>query len=184
MKEVKDSPRALVRIGYDNRVYKTYRGRLADERYHNEKKLLRFLERKGCDFVPRVLDSNDEELLLVMSNCGQPVAQMIQEKMDKIYLELERYGVRHDDQAMRNITYDARRGRFCVIDFEFAKPVQTETEVDRGWATIEWAGAVDRGRFRSRNDDSFLAFTIGPEGFRQLPNEGQANIEDGDLVLW
>ncbi|MFQ3271692.1 MAG: hypothetical protein ACI9A1_002019, partial [Lentimonas sp.] len=27
---------------------------------------------------------------------------------------------RHDDAEVRNITYDARQGRFCVIDFEFA----------------------------------------------------------------
>ncbi len=183
MKDVKDSPRALVRIGYDTRVYKTYRGRLAEERYHNEKKLLGFLERRGCDFVPRVLDSNDEELLLVMSNCGQPVSQMTQSKMDKIFAELEKYGVRHDDQAMRNITYEPNRGRFCVIDFEFAKALEGNEAVDRGWSRIRWAGAVDIGRFRERNDDTFLVFTIDEEGFRQLPDEGSADIEDGDLVF-
>ncbi|MGY8686186.1 MAG: serine/threonine protein phosphatase, partial [Verrucomicrobiales bacterium] len=62
MKDLKDSPRALVRIGYDNRVYKTYRGRLKEERYFTEKKVLRFLERQECDFVPRVLDADDDEL--------------------------------------------------------------------------------------------------------------------------
>jgi len=45
MKEVKDSPRAHVRIGYDGRVHKTYRGRMAEERYHTEKTILRFLAR-------------------------------------------------------------------------------------------------------------------------------------------
>jgi len=28
--------------------------------------------------------------------------------------------VRHDDPDMRNVTYRAADGRFCVIDFEFA----------------------------------------------------------------
>lgn len=183
MKEVKDSPRATVRIGYDNRVYKTYRGRLAEERYHNEKKLLSYLERRGCDFVPRVLDSNDDELQLVMSSCGQPVTQMSPEKMDKIFTELEKYGVRHDDQAVRNITYDVHRGRFCVIDFEFAKPVEDLATVERGWTRVRWSGKVDKGRFRKRNDDTFLAFTIDEEGFRQLPDSGEADIESGDLVF-
>lgn len=173
----------MVRIGYDNRVYKTYRGRLAEERYHNEKKLLGFLERRGCDFVPRVLDSNDDELQLVMSNCGQPVTTMTQEKMDKIFGDLESYGVRHDDQAMRNITYDAMRVRFCVIDFEFAKPVGAEAKVERGWSTVRWSGKVDPGRFRRQNDDTFRAFTIDEEGFRELPETGEASIEDGDLIF-
>ena len=28
--------------------------------------------------------------------------------------------MRHDDQALRNVTYRASDGRFCLIDFEFA----------------------------------------------------------------
>ena len=72
MRDVKDSPRAHVRIGYDGRVHKTYRGRMAEERYHTEKNLLRFLERRGCDFVPRVLECHDEELLLVMGLVALP----------------------------------------------------------------------------------------------------------------
>ena len=39
---------------------------------------------------------------------------------DEIFAELEKYGVRHDDPDIRNVTYRAQDGRFCVIDFEFA----------------------------------------------------------------
>ena len=182
MKEVKDSPRAHVRIGYDGRVHKTYRGRMAEERYHTEKTILRFLERRGCDFVPRMLDCDDDQLLLVMSNCGQPVDTMTQPKMDALFDELEGFGVRHADQATRNVTYDARRGRLCVIDFEFADLVDKHP-TRPAWTILRWAGKVDKGRFRKQNDDTLAVFTIDQEGFRQLAEEGEANIEDGDLVF-
>jgi hypothetical protein len=38
----------------------------------------------------------------------------------ELFAELERYGVRHDDAEMRNVTYRMQDGRFCLIDFEFA----------------------------------------------------------------
>jgi hypothetical protein len=41
--------------------------------------------------------------------------------MREIYDSLLAFGVRHQDAVLRNITYDRRAGRFCVIDFEFAQ---------------------------------------------------------------
>jgi tRNA A-37 threonylcarbamoyl transferase component Bud32 len=37
-----------------------------------------------------------------------------------LFAELEKFGVRHDDPDMRNVTYRFSDGRFCLIDFEFA----------------------------------------------------------------
>ena len=70
MQEVKDTQRALVRIGYDGRVHKTFRGPLARERFENEVRVLRHLEARGCEFVPRVLEADPENLYLVTTNCG------------------------------------------------------------------------------------------------------------------
>jgi len=120
MQDVKDTPRALVRIGFDGRVHKTFRGHLARERFENEVRVLRFLEEKGCDFVPKVLETEPAELRLVTTNCGQRVDQLGPEKMRELYDSLLPFGVRHQDAEMRNITYDRARGRFCIIDFEFA----------------------------------------------------------------
>lgn len=117
-----------------------------------------------------------------MSNCGQPVDTMTQPKMDALFDELEGFGVRHADQATRNVTYDARRGRLCVIDFEFADLVDKHP-TRPAWTILRWAGKVDKGRFRKQNDDTLAVFTIDQEGFRQLAEEGEANIEDGDLVF-
>ena len=41
MHEVKDTQRAVVRIGYDGRVHKTFRGAKAQERFDNEVRVLR-----------------------------------------------------------------------------------------------------------------------------------------------
>lgn len=120
MHEVKDTPRAIVRIGFDGRVHKTFRGHLASERFANEVKVLRHLETRGCDFVPRLLESDPVALKIVTTNCGSIVDQLNPGRMKELFAELENYSVRHDDAFMRNVTYRATDGRFCLIDFEFA----------------------------------------------------------------
>lgn len=120
MQEAKNTARAVVHIGFDGRVHKWFRGPQARERYENEVRVLEFLAKHGCDFVPRVLEKTDDKLYLVTSSCGSRVERLSDEKKRQIFMELEQYGVRHEDAEVRNITYDSRKGRFCVIDFEFA----------------------------------------------------------------
>lgn len=120
MREMKDTARALVRISYDGRVHKTFRGHLAQERFTHEVRVLRRLEERGCTFVPQLLEVDPEALKIVTTNCGTRVDQLNPERQKEIFAELERYGVRHEDRELRNITYRASDGRFCVIDFEFA----------------------------------------------------------------
>ena len=120
MREVKDTLRALVRIGYDGRVFKTFRGPKAEERFANEVRVLRHLEARGCPFVPRLLEANPEGLRIVTSNCGSRVEHLDEERCAEIFSELKKYGVRHDDAEVRNVTYRQSDGRFCLIDFEFA----------------------------------------------------------------
>lgn len=127
MQQVKDTLRATVRIGYDGRVHKTFRGPKAEERFATEVRVLRHLEAHGCTFVPTLLEVHPEELRIVTSNCGQRVEHLDVERMREIYAELEKYGVRHDDAEMRNITYRQGDGRFCIIDFEFAT-ILSDTE--------------------------------------------------------
>ena len=118
--EVKDTLRALVRIGYDGRVTKTFRGPQAAERFANEVRVLRHLEGRGCSFVPRLLEDDSAALRIVTTNCGSRVEHLDAGRAREIFGELVAYGVRHDDAEVRNITYNQRNGRFCVIDFEFA----------------------------------------------------------------
>lgn len=120
MHDVKDTLRALVRIGFDGRVHKTFRGPKAEERFANEVRVLRFLEKQDCPFVPRLLEAKEDQLKIVTTSCGQRVDHLDDERMKELYAELETYGVRHDDAELRNVTYRRADGRFCLIDFEFA----------------------------------------------------------------
>ncbi|MDR1283774.1 MAG: serine/threonine protein phosphatase [Opitutaceae bacterium] len=120
MHEVKDTRRATVRIGYDGRVHKTFRGYQARERFEHEVKVLRHLEERDCGFVPKILETDPGRLLLVTDNCGSRVEHLAPERIPEIFAELEHYGVRHEDPFLRNITYRRGDGRFCIIDFEYA----------------------------------------------------------------
>jgi tRNA A-37 threonylcarbamoyl transferase component Bud32 len=125
MHEIKDTARALVRIGYDGRVHKTFRGPKALERFTNEVRVLRLLEARGCTFVPRLLAVEPEALKIITTNCGSRVEHLGEERRRELFAELEPFGVRHDDPDIRNVTYRASDGRFCVIDFEFATLLET-----------------------------------------------------------
>lgn len=120
MQDVKDTLRALVRLGYDGRVHKTFRGPKADERFANEVRVLRHLEERCCPFVPRLLEADERRLHIVTTNCGSRVQHLDEERTRELFAELEQYGVVHDDPEVRNVTYRQSDGRFCLIDFEFA----------------------------------------------------------------
>lgn len=129
MQQVKDTQRSRVRIGYDGRVHKIFRGPKARERFENEIRVLRHLEERGCDFVPRILTIDEESLTLVTTNCGRRVERIGADRMKEVYDELAGFGVRHEDAFDRNITYRQSDGRFCVIDFEFATIITDEGEI-------------------------------------------------------
>jgi tRNA A-37 threonylcarbamoyl transferase component Bud32 len=120
MDQVKDTLRALVRIGWDGRVHKIFRGPEAKERFENEVRVLRHLEARGCPFVPRLLEADPSQLRMVTTSCGSRVDHLDEARCKELFAELEPYGVRHDDPEMRNVTYRQSDGRFCLIDFEFA----------------------------------------------------------------
>ena len=121
MRNLKDGIRSLVKIDYHGNVHKYFRGTDKEERFANEIRILKALEQRGCDYVPRYIDSNESELHLITTSCGSPAPDISQKKTDKLFGELEqKYGVRHDDPFSRNITYEPNAGRFCIIDFELA----------------------------------------------------------------
>ena len=117
---MKNTPRSTVHIGFDGRVHKRFSGKYAQERFKNEVRILRYLEKQGCEFVPRVLHDESEELYLVTSNVGGIVQSISSSKLESLFTELESFGVIHDDPFARNVTYSPQLGRFCIIDFEFA----------------------------------------------------------------
>jgi tRNA A-37 threonylcarbamoyl transferase component Bud32 len=120
MLTVKNTLRATVRLSFDGRVVKTYHGPDSKERFENEVRVLKFLEAQGCNFVPRLLETDEKKLRIITTNCGSRVEHIDEKRMKELFAELEKFGVRHDDADPRNVTYRSSDGRFCLIDFEFA----------------------------------------------------------------
>lgn len=120
MLKVKDTLRATVHLSFDGRVFKAYHGPQAQARFDNEVRVLRHLKARGCDFVPRLLGADADQLRIITTNCGTRVEQLDEKRRAELFAELEKFGVRHDDPDIRNVTYRFSDGRFCIIDFEFA----------------------------------------------------------------
>jgi tRNA A-37 threonylcarbamoyl transferase component Bud32 len=127
MLKVKDTLRATVHLSFDGTVIKKYHGPNAQERFDNETRVLRHLEARGCNFVPRLLEADEKNLRIVTSNCGTRVERIDDQRAKELFAELEKFGVRHDDADPRNITYRFKDGRFCLIDFEFATILPSES---------------------------------------------------------
>ena len=120
MLQVKDTLRATVQLSFDGRVFKTYHGPDARQRFNTEVLILRHLEKNGCGFVPKLLAADPDKIKITTTNCGSRVEHLDAQRTQELFAELEPYGVRHDDPDLRNVTYRQADGRFCVIDFEFA----------------------------------------------------------------
>jgi tRNA A-37 threonylcarbamoyl transferase component Bud32 len=120
MLKVKDTLRSTVNLAFDGRVFKTYHGPDAHSRFEHEVKVLRHLEAKGCNFVPRLLEVDPKKPRIITTNCGSRVEHLDDARMKSLLAELEKYGVRHDDPDVRNVCYRQVDGRFCLVDFEFA----------------------------------------------------------------
>ena len=168
MKDLKDGIRALVRLDFQGRVHKTFRGTDRDKRFARECEVLRILEQRGCDYVPRLLEAHEEELRIVTTSCGAPAPQLSQKKARSLFDALERdYGVRHDDPEPRNVTYSMQMGRFCLIDFELAeileKPEESTVPDSDVWR-VRWQALSEQGSKHEANDDSWLALGISRSG--------------------
>jgi predicted Ser/Thr protein kinase len=120
MLQVKDTLRSTVQASFDGRVLKTYHGPDAQVRFNHEMRVLRLLEERGCTFVPRLLEADPVKIRIVTTNCGTRVDHLDAKRAKELFLELEEYGIRHDDPDRRNVTYRQADGRFCIVDFEYA----------------------------------------------------------------
>jgi hypothetical protein len=120
MLKIKDTLRSTVNLTFDGRVIKSYHAADAETRFDHEVQVLRHLEAKGCTFVPRLLEADRKKLRIITTNCGTRVEHLDEKRTKELFDELEKFGVRHDDPDIRNVTYRQSDGRFCLVDFEFA----------------------------------------------------------------
>lgn len=185
MLKIKDTLRATVNLTFDGRVVKAYHGPDAATRFANEVRVLRHLEMRGCPFVPRLLDADAAKLRIITSNCGSRVEHLDAPRIKELFGELEKFGVRHDDCDLRNVTYRHQDGRFCLIDFEFAtilddSPAGPDQKTSR---TLIWSGLSDIGRVRKNNEDSFAGLRFDAHEVHRLGRHGEATTGDMDFVF-
>src|SRR5687768_764989 len=102
MLQVKDTLRSTVNLTFDGRVFKVYHGPKAQERFDNETRILKFLEERSCEFVPKLLEADRSQLRIITSNCGSRVEHLDAQRTQELFAELEQFGVRHDDPDIRN----------------------------------------------------------------------------------
>ena len=185
MLKVKDTLRATVHLTFDGRVVKAYHGPNATERFEKEVQILKFLEARGCDFVPKLLEADAEKIRIITSNCGTRVEHLDEERRRELFTELESFGVRHDDPDMRNVTYRRSDGRFCVIDFEFATllPDLPMKQTQAPTMTLHWSGLSDIGKVRKNNEDSFLGIRFDAHEIQRLGKIGESKTDDHDFVF-
>lgn len=126
MNKIKDTQRAVVRYGFDGHIHKTFSGPMSQIRFENEVRVLKYLEDRGCGFVPKLLEANALNLEMVTTNCGAEVENISSPRLVELFESLEReFGVLHGDAFSRNVTYNHRTGKFNVIDFEYSTIIET-----------------------------------------------------------
>lgn len=186
MKELKDGIRSLVRLDINGRVHKQFRGTDSDKRFSNEVLVLKALEERDCPNVPVLIDSDESTLTIVTTSCGAPAPLLTQEKATALFDELEQiYGIRHDDPEPRNVTYSAKLGRFCLIDFELAEilPIPSESESHSAVWRAVWQSLTQQGTGHEGNDDSCISLAVCPNGVRKLGESGEELLDPEHLVL-
>lgn len=187
MRELKDGIRSKVKLDFQGRVHKWFRGTDADKRYANEILVLKTLQERGCPYVPQLLEEHPDELYFVSTNCGALAEGISRKKADALFAELEDdYGIRHDDAEPRNVTYNAKTGRFNLIDFELSTILdlsEGNPHESNQVVRVTWAAASRRGKTHKANDDFWLSLLIQPDGSTAAPSEGEILLDPEHLVL-
>ncbi len=136
---------------------------------------------------PFVLQS--ETLEIVTSNCGARVQHLTDAKVAEIFGELEKFGVRHDDPFLRNITYRAHDGVSVLSILSLPRSLEKQLLqvikhiLGSSAKSIRWSGTTDRGKFRPNNEDAFLGMQLDHQGIRYLGKTGEALLESSDYIF-
>ncbi len=104
---LKDIDRCLVK--YDrtnNTIVKNFRGRDKKKRFENETTILRYLESKGCECVPKLLDSDPETLTTITTYVGENALKINEIDHRSLHNRVEAFGVTHNDRKLNPDLFD------------------------------------------------------------------------------
>ena len=106
----------FVRIEIDF-IYKICRSK---PKYENEKNFYLYL---GCnyDFIPKLLDYDDDKNLLIIENVGEPIDKkdLDLERIKLLYTILHLDNIYHNDYRSHNIIFNSFENKYYLIDFEY-----------------------------------------------------------------
>ena len=140
---IKDTERSCVQSAFDGSIHKLYRGHSARQRLENEVRVLEHLRLSSCPFVPRLIAVDRPSLQIVQTNCGVAVQRLDEQRLKELFAALNAFGVEHGDCELRNVTYRATDGAFCVVDFEFARIIEPKWSVELDRLEVQIDSAID-----------------------------------------
>jgi len=200
MHEMKDTARALVRIGYDGRVHKTFRGHLAKQRFDHEVRVLRHLEGAAAPSVPPVARGRSANLKIVDDQL-RPARRSGQRRAQReLWAELENVRRAPRRPGRPHINYRTTDGRFCIIDLNsrrsstaarqtrLANPPSPNEHCEekilrRRPPRVRWSGMTHIGRVRPNNEDVFSrALSSTTARCATSAKTGEASLADADFI--
>ena len=116
---------------------KTKEGR---KNFMNELYVYLLAKEKKLKFIPKLIEYNIEDQVIVTENVGKSLDYIPEEDwqgrekhlpgISKIYKGLEKYGLYHNDIRYKNIVWDKKKNKYFLIDFDFLSVKNKEADGD------------------------------------------------------
>ena len=107
---IQNNARAVVKIDKTNGIVeKNFLGDDEDnvrDRFETEIKILKYLESKGCDFVPKLIEFDEESFFVKTSYMGESLGEIDIAEHRKIHDRLIAFGVTHNDSVINPDLFD------------------------------------------------------------------------------
>ena len=112
-----------------DKITKIYSQR-AEKAFRNELRIYKLAKAKRVNFIPKLLDYDEEKRTLVIANVGISLDKLAKQRkvqtktflpeIKKLYEQFRKvFGMHHNDLRYKNIVYNPKQKRFYLIDFEF-----------------------------------------------------------------
>jgi tRNA A-37 threonylcarbamoyl transferase component Bud32 len=119
------------------RFRKTKSGR---KNFMNELYVYLLAKEKKLKFIPKLVEYNIENQVIVTENVGKSLDYIPEENwqerekhlpgISKIYKGLEQFGLFHNDLRYKNIVWDKKKNKYFLIDFDFVSVKNLEADGD------------------------------------------------------
>jgi len=119
------------------RFRKTKSGR---KNFMNELYVYLLAKEKKLKFIPKLIEYNIENQVIVTENVGKSLDYIPEENwqerekhlpgISKIYKGLEKYHIFHNDLRYKNIVWNKKTNKYYMIDFDFVSVKNKEADGD------------------------------------------------------